>query len=120
MGILINLKDSYIGSFETDTDSYGGCSTCDYGSSYNNHLRITFKDEELRIDVNEMYDYALSDGYLMTLMLSNFKEIEQMTEKEFVKWFCDEIIRNHKSCEIDIKYTGQSNLLQELEEWGEK
>jgi len=33
-----------------------------------------------------MYDYVLSEGDMLKLLLSNYKEITTMTEKEFVDW----------------------------------
>lgn len=116
--ILIELKDSYIQSIETDKNNYGGCDTCDYGSSYINELNFRFKEEQLTVEVNEMYDYALSEGFLMTLMLNGAERIKQMTEKEFVRWFCTSVKNHVGSADVSVNYTKEIDLLETLEEWG--
>jgi hypothetical protein len=89
--MILEMKNGGINEIYTDTHSYGGCSTCDYGSSYINEITFELTTGNINIEVNEMYEYALSDGYMMKLMLNNVNEIKEFTEDEFFNWLKNEL-----------------------------
>lgn len=84
--MLIEMIDGGIKDIHTDTESYGGCETCDYGSEYINEFTIYLTTGNIDFKVSQMYDYALSEGFMMKLFLSNVDNIKQMTELEFFNW----------------------------------
>lgn len=83
---LIDLKDGFIKEIATDLDSYSGCETCDYGSSYITDMTVYFEFYRLDIKVSQMYDYAISQDYLIKLFLLNVDTIRGLKESEFVHW----------------------------------
>jgi hypothetical protein len=83
---LIQLVDGGITNISTDTYSYSGCETCDWGSQYINEFEVTLTTREVKVEVNQMYSYELSEDYLMKLFITNIDAIRQMTEVEFVIW----------------------------------
>ena len=84
--MLLELKDGGILKIETDETSYSGCPTCDYGSQYINELDITLTKCRVHAEVSQMYEYRLSSGDLMNLILPNISTIKQMTETEFINY----------------------------------
>lgn len=84
--MLLELKDGGILKIETDETSYPGCPTCDYGSKYINELDITLTKYHVHAEVSQMYEYRLSSGDLMNLILPNVDTIKQMTETEFISY----------------------------------
>lgn len=60
MAILLPMKDGGIYEIVSDTDSYGGCETCDYGSSYINEFEVHMVSGKIYIEVRNMYEYALN------------------------------------------------------------
>ena len=84
--MLVELTDGGIKEIYADTDSYSGCETCDYGSSYINEYVIQMTKGELKVEVNQMYEHALSEGDMMKLMLTGIDEIKALSEDEFVEW----------------------------------
>ena len=74
--MLINIEeDNYCAST--------GCPTCSYGSSYVNDITIDTTHYKLHITKDTMYDYAISEGDLMKIILNI--DIRRVTEKEFFK-----------------------------------
>lgn len=65
-----------IKSIEYDSDYSLGCESCDYGSSYINQLTIEFQDGIIwEIEIDNMYDYALTESDLIKICVnSNSKE----------------------------------------------
>jgi hypothetical protein len=84
--MLLNLVDGGIVEIYSDQESYGGCSTCDYGSSYINLYTIKLTKGTIDIKTSKEYEYALTEDYMMKLILSNVEHIKQMEEKEFHRW----------------------------------
>jgi hypothetical protein len=41
---------------------------------------------KITIKIDNMYEYALSEGYLMGLLLPNYEHIKTMTEQGFFEW----------------------------------
>lgn len=85
--ILIKMVDGGLVNYNDDSYSYGGCPTCDYGSEYINEIDITLTHYKIHVKTNQMYEYALSEGQMMKLFLSEYNTIQSMTEKEFADWF---------------------------------
>ncbi len=88
---LIDLKDGAIKSIEYDSWSTRGCETCDYGSNYVNEYDFVLSNGRVHIDVNNMYEYAFSEGDMMKILLTNADNIKELTEKEFINWIICEI-----------------------------
>lgn len=84
--MLLKLKDGRIERFKDDSYHYGGCPTCDYGSEYITEVDITLTKYKIHIETNQMYNYALSVGDMMRILLGNVDEIREMTEQEFTVW----------------------------------
>ena len=84
--LLIKMVDGGLVDYDDDSYSYGGCPTCNYGSSYITEIDMTLTKHKIHIETNKMYEYVLSEGDMMKLLLSNYEEITIMTEKEFVDW----------------------------------
>lgn len=84
--MLLELADGGIREIESDSEAWGGCETCDYGSSYVNEYTIHLTSGKVKIKVDKMYNYALSDGHMMKVILPNVEEIKKLTEQEFVAW----------------------------------
>lgn len=89
--MIIKMADGGIISIETDADCTRGCDTCDYGSVYINEIIIRLTKFEIQAGVRQMYEYMLSEGDIMRIMISHNDEIKTMTEDEFAKWFKDQI-----------------------------
>lgn len=85
--MLIKMIDGGMVNYTDDHESYSGCPTCDYGSQYINEIDITLTRYKIYVKTNQMYEYVLSEGQMMRLLLSNIDTIRKMTEKEFVDWF---------------------------------
>ena len=92
--MLIKMIDGGLVNYTDDHESYGGCPTCDYGSEYINTIDITLTKYKIHARTNQMYDYALSEGQMIKLFLTEYNTIQQMTEREFADWF------KEKLCEI--------------------
>ena len=104
---LIDLKNGAIKSIDYDTWSAPGCDTCDYGSRYVNEYDFVLSKGTLHIEVNNMYEYAFSEGDMMKILLSNIEEIKELTESEFVNWIIYEI---KESSADDVVYSHKVNL----------
>lgn len=91
MLMLLSLQDGGIVNIKSDVDSTSGCETCDYGSSYVNEFVIELTQKTIRIEVDQMYQHALSEGYMMQLLLPNAERIQAMTENEFAEWMAEKV-----------------------------
>ncbi|MCY9757695.1 hypothetical protein M5X00_26055 [Paenibacillus alvei] len=100
---LLPLVDGGIREILTDTTSYGGCETCDYGSSYINEFTVLMTQGNIEIKCDQMYEYALSEGYMMQLILPNVDTIKEMTERELFQWLQQKMIEfDRSSGTVDI------------------
>ena len=84
--MLIKMIDGGMLNYSDDTSYISGCPTCDYGSEYINEIRIDLIKYKIFVKLNQMYDFALSEGEMIKLFLSNYNEIQGLTEKEFIDW----------------------------------
>jgi hypothetical protein len=84
--MLLPLVDGGIMQVHSDKESYGGCETCDYGSSYINEFNIKMTQGTIRIKMSAMYEYVLSEGYMMETLLHHVDAIRAFTENEFYTW----------------------------------
>ena len=94
--MLIKLVDGGIKDIYTDTDSYAGCETCDYGSEYINEFTVYLTQGNIEFKISQMYEWAVSEDYLMKLFLQNVDAIKEMTEKQFFEWLKERL-------ELDLK-----------------
>ena len=89
--MLINMVDGGMVDYKDNCECYAGCPTCDYGSEYINEIDITLTHHTVYIKLNQMYNYILSEGQMMKLLLVNYNTIQAMTEKEFISWLKGEL-----------------------------
>lgn len=100
--MIMKLKDGGITDIQQDNwCESSGCETCNYGSSYITELNVYLTKMSLIIENDSMYEYGLSDGILMRIMLSSANEIQDMTEKDFCDWLVSKI--TEEGCEITHK-----------------
>lgn len=90
--IILKMVDGGLVGYSDSTRHTLGCPTCNYGSQYINDIDIDLKRHSVHIEINQMYDYALSEGKMMILLLSNCEQIMKMTEKQFIEWMRKQII----------------------------
>ena len=102
--MLIKMIDGGILNYVDDNYYYEGCPTCDYGSEYITEIDITLVHHTIHIKTNQMYEYALSEGQMIRLFLTEYDTIRTMTEKEFIDWL--------KAKLIDIAY---EEVIEEFE-----
>lgn len=102
--MLIKMIDGGIVNYEDNSYHYDGCPTCNYGSEYITEIDITLVHHTIHIKTNQMYEYALSEGQMIRLFLTNYDTIRTMTEKEFIDWL--------KTKLIDIAY---EEVIEEFE-----
>lgn len=103
--MLVELTNGGILDISSDTWSYDGCETCDYGSEYVNEYIIKMSKGVLVVTIEQMYDYALTEGFMMTTMLGNIDKIKTMTEREFIEWLKKEV-----GIELGCEYGYHSDL----------
>lgn len=84
--MLLKLVDGGIENIKTDEEHYPGCPTCDYGSQYINNVEVILTKHTVKASFNKMYEYLLSSGDLMQILLPNADAIQKMTESEFIEW----------------------------------
>ncbi|TPG77713.1 hypothetical protein EEL32_22555 [Brevibacillus laterosporus] len=101
--MLLSMKDGRIINIASDSSYSPGCETCDYGSSYINEFSIQLTTGVINIEVDQMFEFALSDGYMMQLILPNVEKIKEMTEKEFCDWLRETMEKDHKEG-IEIEF----------------
>ena len=89
---LLKMVDGGLVNYQDDCYSYGGCPTCNYGSEYITEIDITLKHYKVHIETNRMYEYALSEGDMIKLLLYEYETIQTMTEKEFIDWFKNKLL----------------------------
>jgi hypothetical protein len=105
--MLLKLKDGGIYKIESDSDAFSGCETCDHGSSYINEFIFTMEKGTILIESDQMYEHAMTDGYMMELILPNVDFIKGKTELEFFEWMKAHMYQKYgdvlKTCEFKIK-----------------
>lgn len=113
--MLVELSGGGILNIISDTWHYDGCETCDYGSEYVNEYTIQMTKGVLEIKLEQMYDYALTEGFMMTALLGNIDTIKALTEREFVEWLKKEVsvemngeYGNYMDMDVNFVYTEHS------------
>lgn len=103
--MLIKMIDGGLVNYTDDSYHYNGCPTCDYGSKYINEIDVTLTKYKVHVKVNQMYEYALSEGHMIRLFLSEYNTIQAMTENKFIDWFKEQLVNImndiHNSCYSD-------------------
>ena len=90
--MLITMIDGGMVKYEDDSWHIPGCPTCNYGSSYITEIDITLTCYKVRIKIDTMYTYALSEGDMMRIFLSEYDGIKTMTENEFIDWLKEKLL----------------------------
>ena len=105
--MLIKMVDGGLVNYKDDTTCYAGCPTCDYGSEYITDIDVELTTHNIHVNLNATYSYAISEGDMIRLFLQEYNEIQQMTEKQFIKWFEEKIneIEDGYRTKIDYKAT---------------
>lgn len=94
--MLIEMVDGGIEEISNDFYDSPGCETCDYGSSYVSDFTVYMVSGDIKVHIDQMYDYAISEGYLMKLFLENVDSIKAMKEVDFYIWLKQEIEKELK------------------------
>ncbi|MBR8661181.1 hypothetical protein [Brevibacillus sp. NL20B1] len=108
--MLLNMKNGGIKNIISDSWYSPGCETCDYGSNYINEFEIQLTTGVIKIEVDQMYEYALSDGYMMQLLLPNVEKIKGMDEAEFFDWLKEQMKDSGDSLKIEFVPTRQDGV----------
>ncbi len=74
-----------------DCDIEVGCPTCNYGSRYINEILFWNGEKVAHFEACQMYEYLMSVGDLMMILLNNIEDMAEMTWEEFVEWFDREL-----------------------------
>jgi hypothetical protein len=104
--MLLELLDGGITNIISDTWHWDGCETCDYGSKYVNEFEIQLTTRTIRIEASRMYDYILSEGYMMELFLPNVDNIKNMTEDTFEQWIKEQIDKLLEEEDFEVNICG--------------
>lgn len=84
--VILKMIDGGIVNIVSDRDYSEGCETCDYGSSYVNEFDVELTKFNIHLEAEQMYEYPLSEGDMMKVILRNAVEISNMTEEDFAVW----------------------------------
>lgn len=99
--ILCELKNAAIIKLTTDTEYHPGCETCDYGSEYINLSNIETTNYNIHIEVNDMFDYAMSEDFWIKFFCQNANMFASFTEEQFIDFLKEEINKKYKN---EIEY----------------
>ena len=99
--LMIKMVDGGMVNYKDDSYFYSGCPTCNYGSEYITEIDITLTCYEIHVKTNQMYEYVLSEGDMLKILLSNYEWIKAMTEKEFADWLKAELIKIASEDELE-------------------
>ena len=88
---IVKLKDVNIIEISTDSFSYSGCETCDYGSSYIREIHFWFDDgtSELFI-ISQEYSHICSEQDLILFFVNNLDALAEITKEELSEIFAEE------------------------------
>ena len=88
---IVKLKDVNIIEISTDSFSYSGCETCDYGSSYIREIHFWFDDgtSELFI-ISQEYSHICSEQDLILFFVNNLDALVEITKEELSEIFAEE------------------------------
>ena len=88
---IVKLKDVNIIEISTDSFSYSGCETCDYGSSYINEIHFWFDDGTSELfQISQEYEYICSEQDLILFFVNNSDALAKITKKELSEIFAEE------------------------------
>lgn len=98
--MLLKMKNGGMLNITTDEDYSSGCETCDYGSCYTNYFDIELTTLKIHIESRQMYEYPLSEGAMMKVLLHNVERIKYMPEEEFSTWLIAEL-QQEVNCDLE-------------------
>lgn len=99
--MLLKMVDGGVLNITQDKDYISGCETCDYGSCYINYFDIELTTMKIHIKSSQMFEYPLSEGHMMKVILQSVNEIQNMMEKEFANWLKESLA---KEINCDLEY----------------
>lgn len=85
MEFILKLKDDGIYEFASDSEAWGGCETCNYGSHYINEFEIYCSKLNIYFKTDQMYEHAMSESFLMKLFIAKAEHFKTLTEEELAK-----------------------------------
>lgn len=91
MDVLLKMADGGIVDVKYDCESWNGCETCDFGSKYINEFDVVMTTGTIKVKVEQMYEYLLTEGFMIKLFLQNADDIQKFTEDEFFEWLKQQI-----------------------------
>lgn len=92
---LIEMVDGGIKNIEYEQENWGGCPTCNYGSSYIDEFLIRMTRFNIRFKVDAMYEHVISEAALMKFFIKKARYISTLTEEEFLEYLkSDECKKN--------------------------
>ena len=101
---LCKMKDGGITNVYYDTTYYAGsCPTCNYGASYIDDVQIKLTNTIIKIEATDSYEPSLTEGMLFRILLTNYDEIQIMTEIFFISWLKSKIDEEISADEIDFR-----------------
>lgn len=89
--MLLKLINGGIENIEHDNSHISGCPTCDYGGKYITNLNIELTTFNIYIEVIDKYEYQLSIGQIMKILLPNLDLIQSFNEIQFSEWLKNEL-----------------------------
>lgn len=88
---IVKLKDVNIIEISTDSFSYSGCETCDYGSSYIREIHFGFDDGTSEsFQISQEYAYICSEQDLILFFINNLDALAEITKEELSEIFAEE------------------------------
>lgn len=99
--MVLKMVDGGIVDIEYDSycDSWG-CETCGYGSSYINSIVIILTSRTLEITLDNEYEYAMNESFLIKYFASNTHLFTTFSEEQFVTYlkenFKEAIVRDSR------------------------
>lgn len=76
------MRTAFFKELKQTVTTWGGCETCDYGSSYVNYITFRFNVGQINIETCQMYEYVVDEGSLMGFLLNNIEQIKKQTFDE--------------------------------------
>lgn len=112
--MVLKMVDGGIVDIETENYCKDfGCETCGYGSIYTNYIKFILTKNTLTIEVDKEYDYAFSEGFLITYFASNASKFASFTEGEFISY----LKNNFRQAVVDYVYPIEKKDTMFCYEW---
>lgn len=81
--MVIQLKDGGVWSIETNTDTSGGCPTCNYGATYYLYVYLNLEGFWIRVEAESEDGFGIPFSEVISVLAKDFSD---MTQEEFAKY----------------------------------